>query len=171
MDVQELTAEYGSKTDEELLRLALLTDYLTKEAQFALSAELTRRGLDTAGRLRTAREDEEARQAKIQRDPGNQFFVPFWGFGRMRFGKAQTIKDGSSGLERFKTTVFIVLFWLPLIPTGTYLAERDPDLADGVRWLERLPLDWEQVLRIWVAAAGLLLAFLWVMKLMLRMFF
>ena len=27
-------------------------------------------------------------------------------------------------MERFKTTVFVVLFWLPLIPSGTYLVER-----------------------------------------------
>ena len=62
-------------------------------------------------------------------------------------------------MERFKTTVFVVLIWFPLIPTGTFLIERKRSLFfKKVTILKRLPLDWEQVLQVWVVATGILLA-------------
>ena len=83
----------------------------------------------------------------------------------MRFGKGNRSYDPETGLERFKTTVFVVLFWFPLIPRGTYLVERKRTPPDGVFGLERLPLDWEQVLKVWVVAAGSILGFIWLIKL------
>jgi len=171
MGIQELTAEYGNKSDEELLRLALNTEVLTPEAQFALSGELTKRGLDSPECLDGARHEEAARKAEIGRDPGKQFLLPMWGIGRMRFGKADRIYEASTGLERFKTTVFIVLLWFPLIPTGTYLIERDRNLPDDLRPLEKLPLDWEQVLKVWIVAASFVLAIIWIAKLLPRLLF
>jgi hypothetical protein len=171
MDIQELTAEYGHKSDEDLLRLALNTETLTPDALFVLSSELTRRGLNSPECLGAARREEAARKAEIERDPGKQFLVPLWGVGRMRFGKADKVYDPNTGLERFKTTVFIVLLWLPLIPTGTYLIERDRKLPDDLHPLEKLPLDWEQVLKVWVVAATSLLALVWLAKLLPRLLF
>lgn len=43
MDVQQLGEEYRSKTDKELLRLALNPDQLTSAAQVALTGELASR--------------------------------------------------------------------------------------------------------------------------------
>jgi hypothetical protein len=165
MDIQELIAEYSGKSDDELLRLALNKEELTPEAQFALSGELTKRRLNSPERLEAARQDEAARKAEIERDPGKQFLLPTFGVGRMRFGKAARSYDASTGLEQFKTTVFVVLLWLPLIPIGTYLVERQPELSDELHSLEKLPLDWEQVLKVWVVAAGCLLALIWIVKL------
>jgi hypothetical protein len=75
-------------------------------------------------------------------------------------------------MERFKTTVFVVLFWLPLIPTGTFLVERKRRfLSSQITVLERLPLDWEQVLKVWVVASAILLVVIWVFKLLPRILF
>ncbi|HYL11624.1 MAG TPA: hypothetical protein VEV41_01220 [Terriglobales bacterium] len=75
-------------------------------------------------------------------------------------------------MERFKTTVFVVLFWLPLIPTGTFLVERKRSfLSNQLTVLKRLPLDWEQVLKVWVVTACTLLAVIWTFKLLPRLLF
>jgi hypothetical protein len=53
----------------------------------------------------------------------------------------------------------VVLIWFPLIPTGTFLVEKKRSLfSRQVTILRRLPLDWEQVLQVWVVAAGILLS-------------
>jgi hypothetical protein len=67
-------------------------------------------------------------------------------------------------MERFTTTVFVVLFWLPLIPTGTYRVQRKKQFfSSDMVILEKLPLDWTQVLGVWAVAAvsllGLTLAY------------
>jgi hypothetical protein len=83
----------------------------------------------------------------------------------MRFGKADRVYDSETALERFRTTVFIVLSCFPLVPTGTYLVERSLVLPDELTVLEKLPLDREQILKVWVVAAGAILAFIWLIKL------
>ena len=82
----------------------------------------------------------------------------------MRFGTANRVYDPGTDIERFKTTIFILLLCFPLIPTGTYLVERNRALPDKVTGLEKLPLDWEQVLKVWVVAAGSILGFIWLIK-------
>ncbi len=75
-------------------------------------------------------------------------------------------------MERFKTTVFVVFLWLPLIPTGTFLVERKREfLSNQMTVLERIPLDWEQVLKIWVVASATLLAVIWAFKLLPRLLY
>jgi hypothetical protein len=165
MNVQELGEEYRNKTDKELLRLALTPEELTPEANTALKSELSRRRIDSGTHLDAARQEEEDRKAENNRSLGTLGFIPHFGVGRMRFGKGNRLYDSETGLERFKTTVFVVLFWFPLIPTGTYLVERNRVLRDKVSGLEKLPLDWEQVLRVWIVAAGSILGFIWLTKL------
>jgi hypothetical protein len=82
----------------------------------------------------------------------------------MRFGKANRVYDPKTNIERFKTTIFIVLVCFPLIPTGTYLVERKRILPDKLTGINKLPLDCEQVLRVWVVAAGSILGFIWLIK-------
>jgi hypothetical protein len=61
-----------------------------------------------------------------------------------------------------------MLFWLPLIPSGSYIVERKREfLSNQMTVLEKLPLDWEQVLKVWIAAATSLLALIWIFKLLL----
>ena len=164
MNVQGPDEAYRNKTNEELLRLALAPEELTAEANVALSAELAARGIDGEADLNAARHEEEQRKAENDRELGTLGFVIPVGVGRMRFGKANCIYDPETHVERFKTTIFIVLLCFPLIPIGTYLVERKRVLPDGLTGIEQLPLDWEQVLRVWVVAAGSILGFIWLIK-------
>ena len=172
VEIQDLTEEYQSKTDEELLRLALDPEQLTAEANAVLNDELARRRINGTERLKTFREEEEQRKEEQSRDPGKLFLVHPYGIGRKRFGKAERIYNPETGMERFKTTVFVVLFWLPLIPTGTFLVERKRAfLSNQMTVLEKLPLGWEQVLKVWVVASATLLAAVWVFELLPRLLF
>lgn len=164
MNLQELAEQYRNKTKRELLRLALSPDALTSEAQVALTAELAARGLGGAASLEVARREEEERKAENDRELGTLGFVFPIGVGRLRFGKASLVYDPEINLERFKTTIFIVILCFPLIPTGTYLVEKNRALPDKVTGLEKLPLDWEQVLKVWIVAAGAILGFIWLIK-------
>jgi hypothetical protein len=170
--IQDFAREYGTKTDEELLRLALEPDELTDEARFALSAELRTRGIDTPTRLAALRNEEESRKDEQAKNIGRMGLLHPYGIGRSRFGKADYRFDSQSGLEEFVTTVFVVLLWFPLIPTGTYRIQRKRAFFSGqMTVLEKLPLDWEQVLKVWVIAAGSLLLLVWAFKLLPRIVF
>jgi len=63
VEIQEFAEEYRSKTDEELLRLALEPEQLTPEAKAALNDELTRRKIGTE-RLKVFSHQEERRRRK-----------------------------------------------------------------------------------------------------------
>jgi hypothetical protein len=57
--------------------------------------------------------------------------------GRKRFGKPGRVRE--TAMERFTTTAFIVLFWLPLVPTATFLVERKAKLfPTQVIWVIKL---------------------------------
>jgi len=165
MNVQELGEEYRNRTDKELLRLALTPEELTPDANAALKSELARRRIDSGTHLDAARQEEEERKAENDRGLGTLGFIPHFGVGRMRFGKGGCLYNSETGVEQFKTTVFVVLFWFPLIPTGTYLVERKRMLPDEVTGLAKLPLDWKQVLKVWIIATGSILGFISLIKL------
>ena len=172
MQVEDFARSYETKTNEELLRLSLDSEQLTSEATAALTNELAKRGINRTERLKAFREEEKLREDEQARNPGSLFFVHHFGVGRKRFGKAEHVYSPETGMERFKTTVFVVLLWLPLIPTGTYLVERKRQfLSNQMTVLEQLPLDWEQVLKVWVVAFATLLAVIWVFKLLPRLLF
>lgn len=167
VEIQNFAEEYQNKTDEELLRLALDPEQLTPEANAALNDELARRRINNTQQLKAFSEQEKQRKEEQSRNPGNLFVVHPYGIGRRRFGKAERIYNPETRRERFKTTVFVVLLWLPLIPTGTFLVEKNRALlSNQVTVLEKLPLDWEQVLKVWVVAFAILLAVIWVIKLL-----
>jgi hypothetical protein len=163
MEMLEVAREYAGKTDQELLRLALALDNLTDEARAALAAEMARRRIDDPKHIETARQEERERKSENDRDLGTLGFSLFLFSGRMRFGKANFIFNPDTGAERFATTVFIVLLCFPLIPTGTYLVERKRG-TNRLNSLERLPLDWEQILKIWIVSAGSIVGSLWLIR-------
>jgi len=168
-EIQDFAKEYERKTDEELLRLALEREQLRPEANFALDNELARRRINSTELLSEFREEEEQRKQELSRDPGSLFVFHPYGIGRKRFGKADRVYSPETGTERFKRTIFFVLFWLPLIPTGTFIVERKRALLSSeMRVLEKVPLDWEQVLKIWLIAASSLLVLIWLFKLLPR---
>ena len=159
MEIQDLAEEYRGKTDEELLRLAVAAADLTPEANLMLSNELSRRGISTAERLVPFREEEKKRQEEASKHTGSLFIIHPFGIGHFRFGKADYLYNPVSGLERFQTTIFVMLLWLPLIPTGTFLIERKRSFfSTRFTVLKRLPLDWRQVRRVWGVVIGILLA-------------
>ena len=159
MEIQDLAAVYQAKTDEELLRLALDAADLTPEANFVLSSELSRRGIHTDERLVSFRAEEILRKEEANKHTGSLFIIHPFGIGHLRLGKADRVYNPTTGLERFKTTVFIVLFWFPLVPTGTFLVEKKrARLFAKMTILRRLPLDWRQVRRVWGVAIGILLS-------------
>jgi hypothetical protein len=166
MEVADFARSYEIKTDDELLRLALDPEQLTPEGVAALSNELARRQIGSADKLSSFRESERQRKEEEAKKPGRLFFYWRLGVGRLRLGRAERIHDPLTGMEQFKTTVFVMLFWFPLIPTGTYRVEMARATLFGRRMtvLEKLPLDWEQVLKVWVVVAALLLALILVLK-------
>jgi hypothetical protein len=143
---------------------------LTSEAGVALDAELARRRIGTSGQLAELRDEEQQYEVQQAREIGRLFLVHPFGIGRERFGKAEYIFTAETRMERFKTTVFFVLFWFPLIPTGTYLVEKKREsLSAEITVLEKIPIDWEQVLKVWVVAAAGLLGVIWAFKLLVRL--
>src|ERR1700704_1744440 len=59
MHIQDLTWEYQSKSDDELLRLATELDQLTSDARAALADELARRKIEGAENLKSFEDGEE----------------------------------------------------------------------------------------------------------------
>jgi hypothetical protein len=164
MQYEDFVRSYAVKSDEELFRLQSKPEQLTQEASTALTSELLKRGIG-ADRLNILRDEEKRRQEELSRDPGNLFLTFRFGVGRWHFGKSGRIYNPATGFERFTTTVFILLLWLPLIPTGTYLIEKNPRfLFSKIRILKRLPLDWKQVTKVWAVAAAGILAVIWLFK-------
>src|SRR6266481_3054310 len=111
VEIQYLAEEYRGKTDEELLRLALDPEQLTPEANVVLRDELARRRINNAEGLSAFRKEEEQRKEEQGKNIGSLFVFHPYGIGRKRFGKAGRIYNPETGIELFKTTVFVVLFW------------------------------------------------------------
>jgi len=168
MEIHDLAREYEAKTDDELLRLAADASDLTPEANMALNFELSKRRLNQSERMESFRRDELQRKEDLRKDPGKLWTLR--GIGRKRFGKADFSYDSETGLEQFKTTIFIVVAYFPLIPTGTFRIERKREwFSNRMTVLERLPLDWEQILKVWVVAVGSVFAMIVAFNLLLRL--
>ena len=157
MQAEDIARSFQNKTNEELLRIALHIGQLSPETTGILRAELARRRLGDPDQVNSERLERARIRAEDANDPGALFFFSRLGFGRMRFGKAEYSYDAETRIERFKTTLFWVFFWFPLIPSGTYRLERRRKfLSRKIRSWEKLPLDWKQVLRVWIGAAAII---------------
>ncbi|HEX4309843.1 MAG TPA: hypothetical protein VHZ25_07430 [Acidobacteriaceae bacterium] len=163
----DLAREYGSRSDNDLLRLIRIEDQLTPESRAALHAELEQRGLRADRNHSTPENTDQALAAYCRTQPGAMFFVPHMGIGRSYFWKSHSTVDRSTGMEVFEATVFLVLFWVPLIPLGTWRMRRKagvfPARCEGV---DRLPLDWHQIRVVWSVAGAALFALFWGAKLL-----
>lgn len=155
MDTADFAAEYKTKPDEELLKIHLDEADLTEEARIALDAEMHVRRLDRSQTIADFKKEELARQRDESLSRPN---IYDWRkiFGS-RYGKSNYQYDAESGIETFTTTLFFVFSGLPLIPIGTYRIEKKKGWRYDFKIVEKVPLDWEQVLRFWVlAGAGVL---------------
>lgn len=150
------------KTDEELILLCVEKNELTVEAEEALRTEMSRRGLSEkqADEQRADREYEQRIENKksTARELGSG--------GKVRYGKANRVLLLRTKRERFTTTVFFAPFaWFPLVPLATYRVEQlKKTCREKTIVLERLPLDWEQVLKVWVVSSGIVLLLMWAIK-------
>ena len=165
MEIQDFASEYTTKSNEELLRLALDPTQLTVEANFALSAELRNRGLDVKDQIRKFQQLEDERKQKEELDIGRLWLLHPYGIGRKRFCEGHYTFDSASGIEEFTTTIFVLLFWLPLIPTRTYRVTREKGVRPiQINAIKKLPLDWGQVMKVWLLTLLCLFLLIWAGK-------
>jgi hypothetical protein len=62
-----------------------------------------------------------------------------------------------------------VLFWFPLVPTGTFFVEKKRSLfSNKLTILRKLPLDWRQVRGVWGVAIGIVLTIIVALALLLH---
>jgi hypothetical protein len=170
MEIQEFAREYEVKTDDELLRLALDSADLIPEANDALNMELSKRQLNRPEELESFRREEFNREEEIRKDLGKLWVAHSYGIGRWYFGKAGYSYNEESGIEQFRTTVFIILFGCPLIPTGTFRVSRKKAwFSDKLTVIDRLSLDWEQIFKVWLAMVSIILIVIWTLKLLPRL--
>lgn len=151
MQIQDFLKEYEAKSDEELLLLSIDPSQLTDEANSALLVELRKRGLASKEKIDQFRQQENERKQEEENSIGRLWINVRTGIGRKRFCKGDYRIDPSTGIEEFTTTVFILIFWMPLIPTGTYRVSRNKkSLFNQIRGIEKLALNWEQVMQVWL---------------------
>jgi hypothetical protein len=156
--IQDFELEYSGRTDNELLRLALASQDLVENAKVALETEMARRGLKAAD-IDVARYEDEKREEEVERETANRLIGLHWqGVGTSRFCKWERRYDAASGTEEFTTTVFFKLAWIPLIPLGTYRARRKSGLFQRTQVLEKVKLNWNQVLWVWMLTTLAMLA-------------
>ena len=160
--MNELSETYYSKSDDELLLIYSEASELTPEAREVLKAEMNRRGLTQreAEGFRDHLEFERTNEAKAEE---NKRLTQG---GRRWFGKANAITMTATQRERFDTTFFITFLIFPMIPLGSYRIEvLKKGWRKNVIILQKLPLNWEQVLRAWVFTGIVALAAIWSLKL------
>jgi hypothetical protein len=164
MRYEEFVHSYSSKNNEELLRLELSSEQLAPEASIALKNELARRGIGSLQHLNEFRIEEDRRKKELEKKIGNLFLTRY-GIGRWYFGKASQTGSADGQWERFRTTVFILILYFPLIPTGTYLIQKKRGFMKGkIAVLEKLPLDWRQVCTVWAIAFSCLIVLIWILR-------
>lgn len=168
MLLEDYAKTFESKTDDELLRLAFTSEDLVAEASAALNNELSKRGINNAERMTAFDEDEKQRKIENEEEEfARKSILSTRSFQQSRWGKADYVYDAKTGIEHFKTTYFFTLLGLPVVPTGTFLVRKKKKYwwAD-VRKVKQMPLDWEQVLKVWIVVACVLIVLVWAVRLL-----
>jgi hypothetical protein len=161
----ESVPDYRGKRDDELLRLALDPNSLTSEAAHALFAELKKRKLDSAARLSEFSQEEKHYKHLDDIDLG-EVGLSFRGNGRRLYGRFNLETRGTS--EEYDTTMFAVIAYFPLVPLGAYRFLREQG-SKQFTVLDKRPLDWSQVLLVWLKATAVIAAVLFVLNLLLTL--
>ncbi len=87
MHIQDLTWEYQSKSDEELLRLATEPDQLTADARTVLAGELARRQIDGVERLKHFQEEEQQGRRTVEQPAAHKIVSSLYDWHVSRFIK------------------------------------------------------------------------------------
>jgi hypothetical protein len=146
--------DYAGNTDDELLRLALEPDSLTAEARATLSDELGRRRLDSPARLAEFSKEQDHYKHLDDIDIGN-LTLSSRGDGRRAYGRSNVEIRGTSG--EYDATVFAVICYFPLVPMGTYRFSREQGRKQ-FQVLEKKPVNWRQVIFVWLQALAVVAA-------------
>src|SRR5689334_17797732 len=150
--MQVSAPDYSDKSDDELLALAADVDSLTPEARQALHIALKAKGLDSSTVI--AQFVEEQKRLDLA-DETRRLGLSYHGHGRRLYGKFNRQTEGLD--EKYDATLFIVLSYFPLVPTGTYRVSREQGTRE-IRLLSKLTLDWFQVVWIWMRSLIILVA-------------
>ncbi|HEY1264576.1 MAG TPA: hypothetical protein VGF06_13705 [Terriglobales bacterium] len=155
------TSHYQQLSDDEILNIARDEADLTDEAKTALALELSRRNIASAdiqtysAETQVLEAAEEQKRAQLLASRHNRKFL----------GKANFVSDHGSGSEEYDATLWLVAFWFPWVPLGSYRVRRNRaqerwwNIFDpNITILHKLPLNWEQILRTWLIAACILFA-------------
>ncbi|HEY2363984.1 MAG TPA: hypothetical protein VGK36_22885 [Candidatus Angelobacter sp.] len=145
---------YQRLSDDEILRLAADRENLLEEARQVLDGELRRRGL-TASSIAEYQCDVE--QAGMRQQLGNLPFMLPYGLGKRLYGKRARAVDPRSRWEEFDTTLWMIIFWVPLIPIATYRVRRplrktvisNPLASYKFTAVCRKDRDWRLILPTW----------------------
>lgn len=159
-----LAPDYSEKPDEDLLRLALEPDSLTPDAQIALRAELKKRELDSPSQLASFSEEQKASQHLQDIDLGQLGLGPH-GMGKRLYGK--TNAELAGGCEEYDATLFAVIAFFPLVPIGTYRISREQGSKQPMP-LDKRPLNWGQIVWVWLRAIFIVIAIPFLLDLFLR---
>jgi hypothetical protein len=146
---------YQTLSRDELLRLSLEKSQLTDEARSSLDAELARRRLSEDDIVTFKAEETAATQAR-----GKEVHEVSFSFVEKKLrGRTNYTHDPRFRIEEFEATLWVVLFWVPVLPLASYRIRREFRhwwicASDRYRVLERLPRNWEQILVTWIKTVG-----------------
>jgi hypothetical protein len=160
MEAAYLADHYRELDDDALLRIAADRRDLTPEAAMVLDAELSSRCLRQTQIDDLAQQDRavEAREVRA-RARANRRIVFRGGFGFEYYGRSNMQRR--MGTEIYAATLFFIVLWFPIIPVGTYRVIRSRSAwwsGSSPKVVEKLPLDWNQVLHVWTKALLIVLA-------------
>ncbi len=152
---EDLRALYAAMSDEEILHLAA-EGGLTPEAEVAFAEQLAVRNI-SAEAIEAERERQEL--AKLQAKVGSNPFWSYRGTGLKFRGKAFLSKEDEERGVWVQTRWF-VMWWLCLVPLGSYRVRVAPGNPRGYEIMSREPLHLKQV---WVGLGKTVLVILLVL--------
>ncbi|HZL26058.1 MAG TPA: hypothetical protein VFC39_05965 [Acidobacteriaceae bacterium] len=142
-------------TDGEILHLAAEGGF-KPEAKAALAEQLAMREISPAA---IDAERERQRHADLQAKVGRNPFIPYRGTGLKFRGKTfLSEEDEARGI--YVQTRWFVMWWLCLVPLGSYRVRIAPSDRRGYEIMSRERLHWRQV---WMGLGKTLFVFLLVL--------
>ena len=168
MNAPELFERYRGLSDVELEQLLREFDDLLEPAQSCLIAELRTRGQTDETISATVEAGKKIKLPLTLTDGFDPALTKkigsvssFHGIGRIFYGKAHRTFNETFAFEEYDTTLWWILFWIPLIPKGSFRIRRKqedrPFTSYAFVIVRRIPFLWAQnLLRLIFAVTYLL---------------
>jgi hypothetical protein len=168
----DFAAQYEALSDDEILRIAADRKDLLEEARKALDQEMLRRGLKES---EVTQYQSHVEREKIREATNLRFWMRY-GIGKRFFGKGEYASDSSAKWEEFDTTLWIVVFWVPLVPLSTFRIRRSKKIRLFGPWesykftvISRRGRDWSLILLTWGWFAFTIAALAFALKVLNRL--